>query len=63
MSLVFRALMTDFTLVVPRALHRANGGYLVLDIERLLSNPYSWDLLKCACLAVRRDFVSSRSNS
>lgn len=44
----FGALMTDFTLVVPGALHRANGGYLVLDIERLLSNPFSWDSLKRA---------------
>ncbi len=44
----FGALMTDFTLVVPGALHRANGGYLVLDIERLLSNAFSYDSLKRA---------------
>ncbi len=44
----FGALVTDFTLVVPGALHRANGGYLVLDIERLLSNAFSYDSLKRA---------------
>jgi lon-related putative ATP-dependent protease len=44
----FGALMTDFTLVVPGALHRANGGYLVLDAERLLSNPFAYDSLKRA---------------
>ncbi len=44
----FGALTTDFTLVVPGALHRANGGYLVLDAERLLTNSFSWDSLKRA---------------
>ncbi len=44
----FGALTTDFTLIVPGALHRANGGYLVLDIERLLANSFSWDSLKGA---------------
>ncbi len=47
----FGALMTDFMLVVPGALHRANGGYLVLDIERLLPNAFSWDSLKRALRA------------
>jgi lon-related putative ATP-dependent protease len=42
----FGALVTDFTFVVPGALHRANGGYLVLDIERLLASPYSYESLK-----------------
>jgi len=44
----FGALMTDFTLVVPGALHRANGGYLVLDAERLLTNAFAYDSLKRA---------------
>ena len=42
----FGALTTDFTLIVPGALHRANGGYLVLDAERLIGAPFSWDSLK-----------------
>jgi lon-related putative ATP-dependent protease len=44
----FGALTTDFTLIVPGALHRANGGYLVLDGERLIASPFSWDSLKRA---------------
>jgi len=40
------ALTTNFTLLKPGALHRANGGYLVLDAHRLLSEPFAWDALK-----------------
>ncbi len=39
-------LVTDFTLIKPGALHRANGGYLVLDAHKLLQHPYAWDGLK-----------------
>lgn len=42
----FGALVTDFTLIRPGALHRANGGYLVLDARRLLAQPFAWDELK-----------------
>lgn len=44
----FGILKTDFMLVRPGALHRANGGFLILDIERLLAQPFSWDALKQA---------------
>jgi len=44
----FGTLLTDFTMIKPGALHRANGGYLVLDAEQLLSNPFAWDGLKRA---------------
>ncbi|MFH1914927.1 MAG: AAA family ATPase [Pseudomonadota bacterium] len=37
------ALYTDFTLIKAGAIHRANGGFLVLNIEDLLSNPNSWE--------------------
>lgn len=40
------SLVTDFTLIRPGALHRANGGFLVLDARRVLSEPYAWDALK-----------------
>lgn len=40
------SLVTNFTMIQPGALHRANGGYLVLDARRLLSEPYAWDALK-----------------
>ncbi|MCC6362310.1 MAG: AAA family ATPase [Bryobacterales bacterium] len=40
------ALTTDFTLIRRGALHRANGGYLILDAYKLLTQPYAWDALK-----------------
>ena len=36
-------LVTDFTLIRAGALHRANGGYLVLEAEKLLTQPYAWE--------------------
>jgi lon-related putative ATP-dependent protease len=42
------ALVSDFTLIKPGALHRANGGYLVLDARRLLGSPSAYDSLKRA---------------
>ena len=45
------ALETDFTLIKAGALHRANGGYLVLDVEKLLQDPLSWEALKRALRA------------
>ncbi len=44
----FGSLVTDFTMLRGGAVHRANGGYLVLPVERLLANPLSWDALKRA---------------
>jgi lon-related putative ATP-dependent protease len=41
-------LVTDFTLVQAGALHRANGGYLIVDARRLLLQPLAWDELKRA---------------
>jgi len=41
-------LVTDFTLIKPGALHRANGGYLILDARRLLLEPFAWEALKKA---------------
>ena len=39
-------LVTDFTLVKAGALHRANGGYLVLEAEKVLTSPFAWTALK-----------------
>ncbi len=44
----FGALVTDFTLVRPGALHRASGGFLLLDARRLLAQPFAWEALKRA---------------
>jgi len=42
----FGALYTDFTDIRGGSLHRANGGYLVVRIEDLLTNFQSWEGLK-----------------
>lgn len=47
----YGALVTDFTLIKPGALHRANGGYLVIDARKLLMQPFSWEALKRALKA------------
>lgn len=38
--------VTDFTMIRSGALHRANGGYLVIDAREVLINPFVWDSLK-----------------
>lgn len=37
---------TDFTKLIPGAIHKANGGYLVLYADQLLRYNLSWDMLK-----------------
>ena len=49
----FGALSTDFTLIRPGALHRANGGYLVLEALELMRQPFAWDGLKRALKSAR----------
>ena len=45
------ALVTDFTMIRSGALHRANGGYLILDALKVLIQPYAWEGLKRALKA------------
>jgi lon-related putative ATP-dependent protease len=47
----FGTLVTDFNLLTPGALHRANGGYLMLDAQRLLAGNFGWASLKRALYA------------
>ena len=44
----FGIFTTDFTMIRSGSLHKANGGYLVLNMEDFLRNPFSWDGLKTA---------------
>lgn len=37
---------TDFTMIRPGSIHKANGGYLILPVEELFRNPLVWDVLK-----------------
>ncbi len=66
----FGALYTDFTMIKSGSLHRANGGYLVLRVEDLLTNFQSWEGLKRTLrdgklvieeLAERLGFVATKS--
>ena len=38
--------VSHFNLIRAGAMHRARGGYLVVDAERLFAQPYAWDGLK-----------------
>jgi len=40
------ALHTDYSMIRSGALHRANGGYLILDARRVLTHPMAWESLK-----------------
>ncbi|GAB2175977.1 ATP-binding protein [Dongia sp. agr-C8] len=54
----FGALVTDFNLIKPGALHRANGGYLIIDAIRVLTQPMAWEELK-RTLRARRVRIES----
>lgn len=41
-------LVTDFRLVKAGALHRANGGFLIIEADQLFQNPLAWKALKRA---------------
>jgi lon-related putative ATP-dependent protease len=47
-EVVMGATHTDFSMIRPGALHRANGGYLVVSGRDVLLNPYAWEGLKRA---------------
>lgn len=42
----FGALITNFQMIKAGALHRANGGYLMVNVNDILTNPYAWEGLK-----------------
>ncbi|MCG7757050.1 MAG: AAA family ATPase, partial [Nitrosomonas sp.] len=54
----FGTLVTHFTLIKPGALHQANGGYLLLDIRKVLMQPFAWEGLKRA-LQARKIHIES----
>ena len=41
-------LNTEFSMAKPGAIHRANGGYLILQAKDILADPFAWDALKKA---------------
>jgi predicted ATP-dependent protease len=42
------ALVTNYRRICPGSLHKANGGYLILDAEKLLTYPFVWEGIKRA---------------
>jgi lon-related putative ATP-dependent protease len=48
----FGATVTDFRQIKPGALHRANGGFLLVHLQDVLQQPFAFDALK-RCLAAR----------
>ncbi len=69
-EIIMGALTTDFTMIKPGSLLRANGGFLIVPVEDVLRNIYSWDALKralCSCeiqieeLSERLGFMTTKS--
>lgn len=44
-------MVTDYSKIKPGAVHRANGGYLILPARELLSDPFAWEALKRTLLS------------
>ena len=55
------ALVTNYRRICPGSLHRANGGYLILDAEKILTYPFVWEGLKRALKAGRIEIESPYS--
>ena len=43
--------VTDYRFIKSGALHKANGGYLIIDADKLLTQPFSWEMLKRVLVA------------
>ncbi|MGM0559282.1 MAG: Lon protease family protein, partial [Myxococcota bacterium] len=56
----YGALITDFNLIEGGALHRANGGYLLLDARKLLMHGISWEQLKRSLTSAEIRIESAR---
>lgn len=52
------ALTTNYQRICPGSLHKANGGYLILDADKLLTYPFVWEGLKRALKAGRIEIES-----
>jgi predicted ATP-dependent protease len=48
---VLGTMVTDFRQIKPGALHRANGGFLVLHALHVMPSPFAWEELKRALLS------------
>ena len=51
-------LVTNYRRICAGSLHKANGGYLILDAEKILTYPFVWEGLKRALKAGRIEIES-----
>ncbi|MGJ8681527.1 Lon protease family protein [Paraglaciecola sp.] len=40
------SVFTNYRMIRPGAIHKANGGYLLLDMDKVIEQPYVWETLK-----------------
>jgi predicted ATP-dependent protease len=40
------SVFTNYRMIRPGAMHKANGGYLLLDVDKLIEQPFAWETLK-----------------
>lgn len=52
------SISTDFTMIRPGSIHRANGGFLIIQAKDILSDPFAWETLKKA-LKYRKALVEN----
>jgi len=52
---ILGGLITNFGLIKPGSLHRANGGYLIIEVRKILNNPEAWEALKSSLYARKID--------
>ncbi|TDF41833.1 ATP-dependent protease [Alteromonadaceae bacterium M269] len=52
------SMYTNYRMIRPGALHKANGGYLLLDADKMIQQPYVWEALKLSLKSgvLRLDF-------
>lgn len=55
-------LITDFSLIKPGSIHKANGGYLILEAEQILNSPGAWQALKRCLKSESISLESSKNN-
>lgn len=58
--------LTNYRYISPGSLHKANGGYLILDAEKVLTYPFVWEAIKRAIhsgqIAIEAPNAESGSN-
>jgi lon-related putative ATP-dependent protease len=55
------SMVTDFTMIKPGSLHKANGGYLIIDALQLLTSYHGWEALK-RCIKNSCIFIENLKN-